>query len=118
MAEVKTHTGSCHCGAVKVEVTAAIDKVVACNCSICSRAGYLLVFVPDDKVKIVGEADQTDYQFGKKHIHHTFCATCGVRTVSWGLGSDGSLMRAVNVRCLEGVDVDRLEVQRFDGRSM
>jgi hypothetical protein len=120
MSEAKTYSGSCHCGAVKFEVTAAIDKVMSCNCSICSRAGYLLLFVPDDNVRILaGQDAQTDYQWGKRHIHHAFCSTCGIRTMSWGMAPGGTkLMRAVNVRCLDGIDVDRLEVQKFDGRSV
>ena len=44
------HTGSCHCGAVRY--TAELDltqPVVACNCSMCGRAGWLLSFIPATK---------------------------------------------------------------------
>ncbi|MGV6860054.1 MAG: GFA family protein [bacterium] len=33
--------GSCHCGRVKFSVAIRIDKVVSCNCSICSKKGGL-----------------------------------------------------------------------------
>ncbi len=95
------------------------EKAFACNCSICSRAGYLLAFVPADAVKIVsGEGAQTDYQFGKKHLHHLFCATCGVRSFSRGRDGKGMETFAVNLRCLKGLDVAKLPVQAFDGASL
>jgi hypothetical protein len=119
MPEPKTYLGSCHCGAVRFEVTTALSKVISCNCSICSRAGHLLTFVPADQFKLLsGEGAQTDYRFGKEHIHHLFCSTCGVRSFGAGVGPGGAEMRSINVRCLEGVDIDRLEVTAFDGRKL
>ena len=119
MPEKKTYLGSCHCGAVRIRATTDLAQVIRCNCSICSRAGYVLAFVPEgDFVLEAGEGAQTDYQFGKKHIHHTFCSSCGVRTFSHGETKDGSTTYAVNVRCLEGVDVGALAVTDFDGRSV
>lgn len=119
MTEAKVYQGSCHCGAVAFEVEAAIADALACNCSICNRAGYLLTFVGADKFKLLrGEDAQTDYQFGKKHIHHTFCKTCGVRSFSAGATPEGGTMYAVNVRCLEGVDVSALPVNHYDGKSL
>jgi hypothetical protein len=117
--DATTHTGSCHCGKVRFEVTAKLEEVVACNCSICGRAGYLLTFVPAAQFKqLAGEGAQTDYQFGKKHIHHLFCTTCGVRSFSHGAGPDGSEWFAVNVRTLAGVELESLKVKHFDGRHL
>jgi hypothetical protein len=49
-------------------------------------------------------------------MHRLFCGTCGIR--SFGrYSADGQAKVAVNLRCLEGVDVGRLEVQTFDGKS-
>src|SRR6266702_5867358 len=85
-----TYTGSCHCQKVRYEVEADIDKVMACNCSICSRLGTLLSFVHAEKFKLLsGEGDLQDYQFGKKHLHHVFCRTCGVHSFATGTGPDG-----------------------------
>lgn len=50
-------------------------------------------------------------------IYHLFCSTCGVASFSKGIAPDGKEMRAINVRCLDGVDPDSLEVTKFDGRS-
>jgi hypothetical protein len=120
MGDTKTYAGSCHCGAVRCEVTMAPpEKVFACNCSICSRSGWLLAFVPEDGFRLVqGEGELTDYQFGKKHIHHFFCRTCGVRPFSRGVDKDGKTAIAVNARCLADLDATALPVHSFDGASL
>ncbi len=118
MAETRTYTGGCHCGKVRYEVNLALDKVMACNCSICSRRGWLLAFVPADQFKLLsGEDALTDYQFGRKSIHHLFCGTCGIPSFSKGARPDGTPVRAINVRCLEGVDADTLPRTFFDGKN-
>jgi hypothetical protein len=119
MAETKTYTGSCHCGNVRYEVTTALGSLMQCNCSICSRAGYLMSFVPAEQFKFLsGEDAVTDYLFNKHRIHHPFCATCGIRSYGWGTGKDGAKMFMINVRCLEGVEHDALEIKQVDGRSL
>jgi hypothetical protein len=90
-----------------------------CNCSICSKSGTLLAFVPAEKFELLsGDGDLIEYLFNKKHIHHLFCSTCGIRSFSRGLGRDGKEMRAINVRCLEGVDLGGLTIKQVDGRSL
>jgi len=120
MTQPHTYQGSCHCGAVRIEVTMPPpEKAMACNCSICSRSGWLLAFVPGDAVRVVSGQDAvTDYQFGKKHLHHLFCKTCGVRTYSTGADKNGKPTYAVNLRCLEGIDALKLPVQVFDGAKL
>ena len=118
MADLTTYKGSCHCGNVRFEVQADLDNVISCNCSLCARAGYLLAFVPDSQFKLLAGKDaQNDYQFNKKHIHHLFCKTCGVRSFGHGKAPDGSEMFAINVRTLDDVDLDSLKVQKVDGKS-
>jgi hypothetical protein len=118
MADMKTYSGSCHCGKVAYDVTMDLGEVVACNCSICSRMGWLLAFVPSDQFTLRSGGDAlTDYQFAKKHIHHLFCSTCGVNSFSRGAGPGGKEMFSVNVRCLEGVDADKLQIRRYNGKD-
>jgi hypothetical protein len=94
-------------------------KAFTCNCSICSRAGWLLAFTPETGFRLrAGEDALTDYQFGKKKTHHVFCRTCGVRAFSRGPGSDGSPWIAANLRCLAGIDAKALPVEEFDGASL
>jgi hypothetical protein len=113
-----TYTGSCHCGAVRYEVTMAPPaKVYACNCSICSRAGWLLAFAPASDFRLLaGESELVDYQFGKKHLHHLFCRVCGVRSFSRGVGHSGPTV-ALNARCIDGLDATKLPTELFDGAS-
>jgi hypothetical protein len=118
MAESKTWKGSCHCGSVRYEVDTDLSKVIECNCSMCGRAGTMLTFVPTSSFRLLsGEDSQTDYQFNKHHIHHTFCKVCGIKSFARGTGSDGTVMVAVNARCLEGVDPRELKTTFYDGRS-
>lgn len=120
MPDLPLYTGSCHCGRVRYQVRADLSKpVIACNCSICSRSGHLLAFVPaTDFTLLTSEDALTDYVFGPKRIHHLFCKTCGVRSFAKGAMPDGTEMRAINVRCLEEVDVDPLPIHRYDGKSI
>jgi hypothetical protein len=119
MPHLTTYRGSCHCGNVRFEVEADLASVIACNCSLCARAGYLLTFVPASQFKLLsGKEAQSDYQFNTKNIHHLFCKTCGTRSFGHGTGPDGEQMYAINVRSLEGVDLDALNVKKVDGRSL
>jgi len=111
------YSGGCHCGKVRYEVEIQIENALACNCSICQKRGYLLAFTPASNFRLLqGEKDLTDYQFGKKTLHHPFCATCGVASFSTG-SQNGVEMRAINVRCLDDIELEKIPVMPFDGRS-
>jgi len=120
MGESKSYRGSCHCGAVRYNVKADLSgEMITCNCSICSRSGTALTFVPAAQFTLEqGEDNLTDYQFGKKHLHHPFCKTCGIRSYSTGTGPDGKPMVAINARCLEGVPFESLKLKQYDGASV
>lgn len=113
---MQTYRGSCHCGAIAYDVKMDPPSVAyGCNCSICSRSGTLLTFVPKDQFTLVNDGPRTDYQFGKKNMHHEFCATCGVRSFVHGKDGKGVEMTAINLRCLEDFDEYALPVEMFDG---
>jgi hypothetical protein len=119
MTETKKYLGGCHCGKVRYEVTADLSKLYACNCSICSKKGFLLTFAGTDQLTLLsGEDVLTDYQFNKKNVHHLFCSVCGIQSFGRGKGPDGKEMVAVNARCLDGVDFAALPVESFDGKSL
>lgn len=119
MAESK-HQGGCHCGAVRYHVDVDIDQGgLTCNCSICGRAGTILAFVPTAKFTLEKGTDNlVSYQFNKKHIDHLFCDTCGIKSFARGKAPDGTEMVAVNLRCLDGVDVTKIATKAFDGASL
>ena len=112
------YQGSCHCGHVAFEVEGDLNGVMACNCSICSRKGALMWFVPRDALTLrTPDANAATYVFNKHVIRHRFCAKCGIHPYGEGTDAKGQAMAAVNVRCLEGVELAELPVQHYDGRA-
>ena len=79
----------------------------------------MLSFVPSSQFTLEKGADQlTSYHFNRKHIDHNFCKTCGIKSFARGLRPDGTEMIAVNVRCLDDIDLTELDVKQFDGKSL
>lgn len=112
------YRGSCHCGHIAFEVEGELTGAMACNCSICSRRGSLLWFVPRDKLRLLTpEEDISTYTFNKHVIQHRFCPTCGMHPFGEGVDPQGNRMAAINIRCLENIDLASVPVQHFDGRS-
>ena len=112
------YKGSCHCGRVAFEVEGEIGKVLSCNCSICQRKGSLLWFVPREKLKLATPEDAAStYTFNKHVIKHRFCPVCGMHPYGEGTDPQGHAMAAINLRCVEGIDLAAIPVQHFDGRS-
>lgn len=113
------HRGSCHCGQVAFEVEGDIDGALACNCSICARRGSLLWFVPRDRLTLLTpEENSAVYSFNKQIIKHRFCPVCGIHPYGEGIGPDGTAMAAVNLRCVDDIDIASLPVREFDGRAL
>ena len=112
-----TYKGGCHCGNIAFEVDGEIDQVIECNCSICSKRGHLLWFVPRESIRFASEPQLSTYTFNKHHIRHQFCPTCGVAPFAESTDSKGNAGAAMNVRCFEGVDPATLKIVPFDGRS-
>jgi hypothetical protein len=119
MPDTKTYTGGCHCGRVRYEVIGDLAMVVACNCSICAKRGALWTFAKKAQFKLLQGADAlSDYQFGKKKIHHLFCTSCGIGSFSEGVAPNGDETVAINVRCLDDVDISALKPTSFDGKNL
>lgn len=110
------YTGGCHCGAVRFEVEAP-EHVEAseCNCSICSKSGYLHLIVPTSRFKLVRGAEQlTTYTFNTGIAKHTFCKICGIKPFYVPRSNPDGY--SVNVRCLDPQPV-KLTIEPFDGRN-
>jgi hypothetical protein len=109
------HVGSCHCGAIRFEVEGPIAGVELCNCSICTRTAYLHWYVAPERFRLLTSRDAiATYEFGTRVAKHHFCRICGVSPFRRARSNPDEV--DVNVRCLEGVDLDAIPVQRFDGR--
>lgn len=113
------HLGGCHCGKVKYEVEMKIENAISCNCSICMKRGSLLDFVPESNFNLLSrETDLNDYLFNKHMIHHLFCRNCGILSYSRATAPDGRKMVAINIRCIDGVDLSKVNIREYDGRSI
>lgn len=112
------YKGSCHCGQISFEVEGDLGDVVECNCSHCSRKGYLLWFLPRAALKLGSpESALATYTFNKHVINHHFCPNCGCAPFGFGADPSGAETAAVNVRCLEDVGLASLTRVPVDGRS-
>jgi len=112
----QTWQGGCHCGAVRFEVTAEIDEVVDCNCSVCAKKGFLHLIVEPEKFRLLQGADAlVSYRFNTGTAKHTFCGTCGIHAFYTPRSHPNKV--DVNVRCIEGVDLAALKIKAFDGQN-
>lgn len=118
MSEPKTHQGGCHCGDVRYEVEVSLDQVVACNCSICAKRGHWLAFAPASQFRLLsGEEALVDYRFNTRAIAHLFCHRCGIGSFGRGAMPDGTPTVAINVRCLDDIDLALIQPIQYDGRN-
>jgi hypothetical protein len=103
---------------VKFTAQGEIDQAIECNCSHCSRKGFLLWFVPRDSFAITsGEDNLTTYTFNKHAIQHQFCSTCGCQAFGLGSMPDGTKMAAINVRCVDGIDLATVKRVPVNGKE-
>jgi len=114
---VTTHRGGCHCGRVRFEVDApAHIEATDCNCSICSKSGFLHLFVSRDEFRLLqGEDSLTTYTFNTGVAKHFFCRHCGVKSYYIPRSHPDGV--SVNVRCLDADTVAAVNVTAFDGRN-
>ena len=76
------HRGGCHCGQVRFEALApARVRVSECNCSMCSKAGFLHLVVRAEHFKLLSGSDVlTTYTFNTGTAKHLFCSVCGIKS--------------------------------------
>jgi hypothetical protein len=112
----QTYEGGCHCGRVRFRVTGDLAETLACNCSICTKKGFLhLIVTPDCFELLSGRDDLTTYTFNTGMAKHTFCGACGVQPFYIPRSDPDKI--DVNVRCLDGIDPNEIPVRPFDGRD-
>ena len=111
------HVGGCHCGRVRFEVSApARIDVADCNCSICSKFGYLHLIVKSEQFRLIsGGGDLTTYTFNSGVAKHYFCAHCGVKSFYIPRSHPDGV--SVNARCIDSGTVESMTVTPFDGRN-
>jgi centromere protein V len=112
-----THRGGCHCGRVRFEALApARIAVLDCNCSMCSKAGYLHLVVPAERFKLLaGEEVLTTYTFNTGTARHLFCSVCGIKSFYVPRSHPDGF--SVNARCLDPGTIEEMTVSPCNGRD-
>ena len=114
---MKTHTGGCHCKAVRFEVDLPdAFEVEDCNCSICAMSGNIHVIVPASRFRLIkGEDHLTEYTFNTGGAKHRFSKKCGIKSFYVPRSNQDGF--AVTWRCLDNwMDLD-VTVNKFDGQN-
>jgi hypothetical protein len=115
----KRYVGTCHCGAVKFAVNIDLDEGGSrCNCSICTKLNaFSRLMKPEAFELIAGESETSSYEWGHRVSRRHFCKHCGVSCFARGhLPEVGGDFVAINLSCLDGVELRDLKVAYWDGR--
>jgi len=90
-------------------------EVEECNCSICAKAGFLHLIVPNSRFKLVSGEDKLEiYTFNTGTAKHTFCRICGIKPFYIPRSNPDGV--DVNVRCLDE-QPESIKVTAFDGQN-
>ena len=118
MPDVRTFTGGCHCGQVRFECTTVLSMVTACNCSICTKKGLHFTFLPPVSFQLRAGSDVLkEYLFNQRALKHQLCGDCGVDVFARGKRPDGTDVVALNVSCIDGIELSKLAMIPIDGRN-
>jgi hypothetical protein len=64
MQKTKTCLGGCHCGKVRYQVQIARFEAIICNCSICSKKGFIHLIVSESQFTLLqGQDELSTYTF-------------------------------------------------------
>jgi len=110
------YSGGCHCRAIRFEVEANENITCQdCNCSICSKSGYLHLIVPKSKFRLLqGKDNLTTYTFDSGEAKHLFCKICGIKSFYIPRSNPDGF--DINVRCLDKQPLE-ITIEQFDGKN-
>lgn len=132
-----THTGGCHCGAIRFTCTAPSHLILYdCNCSDCRLRKNVHFIIPFQQLELDTNAGtssttcngnnedsceqkkqrpmMTEYRWGTGAARHFFCSVCGITPYYVPRSNPNGY--AVTFACLDGGSVESFDVKRFDGR--
>ena len=100
--------GKCHCGSVKFTINTKIRDLRRCNCSMCSRKGFVMGTALIDQLTITsGEKKLTSYKWNTKIAEHFFCKICGINTHHKRRSDPNQY--GYNIGCIEGFEMSWIE---------
>lgn len=110
------HHGGCHCGKVRYRVMApAVIPVSRCNCSVCTKSGYLGLIVPRERFHLASGHDSlTEYTFNTGTAKHLFCQVCGIKAFYLPRSHPDGV--SVNANCLDAGTVEAMTIAEVDGQ--
>ena len=94
-------SGTCHCGAVSLQVASLPQELNDCQCGHCQKRGALWAYYATDQVEVSGTT--STYRWGHKSIDFHFCPQCGC-TTHWSPVDPTYTRMGVNARMF-GKDV-------------
>lgn len=110
-------SGSCHCGAVRFQVSAEITELTTCDCSLCVKKNAVMAKVHESALVVTdGEDALSLYQWNTRRAEHYFCSRCGIYTFHRKRSAPNHY--GVNVFCLDGFDASSVPVRPADGKDM
>ena len=113
----RTFAGSCHCGAVRFEITSDFPELTTCDCSMCRRRGVQMVKVHESRFRLLAGAEAlTRYQFHTQTAQHFFCKVCGIYPFHRKRVTPD--FYGVNTACLDGFDPAGIPVRATIGAGM
>lgn len=125
---VKTYHGACHCRTIQFDIVTNLDHVRVCDCSICQRRGALIHRIPRSALTYHSDWQKLSiYTWGSLTAKDYFCSNCGIlvfREPSKLLDDDSKESAeefdgwAINVRCLDDVDIDTIPIQKVFGSKI
>ena len=116
-AGAQLHSGGCHCGAVRYQVSLDASQGSRCNCSICTKVSQIGGLVKPAAFELLAGRDSiTEYSFGPAS-QRSFCKRCGIHCFGAGhvveLGGD---FVSVNLNTLDDIEPIDVKVVYWDGR--
>ena len=97
-------------------MSAALTGISDCNCSVCTKKGFLHLIVAQEQFELVSGADAlSSYRFNTGTAKHQFCRYCGIHAFYVPRSDPDKI--DVNVRCLDDIDLTAIEIKPFDGRN-
>ena len=112
-----THSGSCHCGAVRFQIEWELTELTTCDCSLCVKRNALMTKVPESALKVLAGEDMLSlYQWNTQRAQHHFCRACGIYVFHRKRAAPDHF--GVNIFCLDGFDCSSLAIIATEGASM
>lgn len=124
MSKMKNHdefselSGTCHCGAVKIELSHIPASLTECNCSVCRRYGARWAYFTRTTARISHDADAvSSYSWNDRAIEFFHCNHCGCLTHYESTEKSPNSRIAVNTRMMAPGPLAGLPIKYFDGAA-